>query len=335
VKIGFMVPRETDFGDGQDPYSRIYDMCQLAEELGFDFATFTHHRFSPDRPDISAPFVLMSAIAARTTRLELITTIFILPLYHPLDVAEQVASLDRVSGGRVVLGVGAGYRPYEAEAVGVPYDKRIGRMTESIAVLREAWTQERATFAGDHFRFEDVPVVPKPIRRPHPPIWIGALAPAPIERAGRIADGWIAPALQSLPVLSERAELYRTTAAAHGRTATICLERDVAVGIDGAAARAAWIERNLRYIEHFRDHGAPVLPGQAGDPDDIARDLAVSGTPEECVRELQRYRDELGCEYLSTMNLGLGPGYGNPGNFEHELRAMELFGKEVLPALRS
>jgi probable F420-dependent oxidoreductase len=329
MKIGFMVPRESDFGDGQDPYQRIYDMCQMAEELGFDFATFTHHRFSPDRPDISAPFVLMSGIAARTTRLELVTTVLVLPLYHPLDVAETVASLDRLSGGRVVLGVGAGYRAYEAEAVGVPYERRVSRMTEAIAVLRAAWTEQRASFDGEHFRFADVPVVPKPVRRPHPPIWIGALADKPIARAGRIADGWVAPALQTLPVLAERAQMYRSTAAAHGRPATICLERDVAVGADGDAAREAWMRRNRQYVEHFRGHGAPVLPGG-----DIGADLAVSGTPDDCVRELLRCRDVLGCEYLSTMNLGLGPGYGNPGNFEHEWRAMELFGKQVLPALR-
>src|SRR3954453_11456277 len=98
VKFGFMVPRESDFGDGDDPYGRIYDMCQMAEDLGFDFGTFTHHRFSPERPFLSSPFIMMSAVAARTTSLKLATTVLVLPLYHPLDVAEAVASLDHVSG---------------------------------------------------------------------------------------------------------------------------------------------------------------------------------------------------------------------------------------------
>ena len=103
MKFGFMVPRESDFDDGGDPYPRIYEYCQRAEELGFDFATFTHHRFTPDRPYLSSPFVIMSAVAAQTQRLELMTTIFILPLYHPLDVAESAAALDLLSGGRLVL----------------------------------------------------------------------------------------------------------------------------------------------------------------------------------------------------------------------------------------
>ena len=98
-----MVPRESDFADDRDPYGRIYAMCELAEELGFHFGTFTHHRFSPERPYLSSPFVIMSAVAARTTTLQLATTVFVLPLYHPLDVAEAVASLDHVSSGRVIF----------------------------------------------------------------------------------------------------------------------------------------------------------------------------------------------------------------------------------------
>ena len=175
MKFGFMVPRESDFADDRDPYGRIYEYCQMAENLGFDFATFTHHRFSPERPHLSAPFVIMSAVAARTSRLKLVTTIFVLPLYHPLDIAESVAALDQLSGGRVVFGVGTGYREYEAAAVGVPFNKRVSRMSESIAVLREAWTQPAVNFHGQHFNIDNVTVVPKPVQQPHPPIWIGAL----------------------------------------------------------------------------------------------------------------------------------------------------------------
>ena len=335
MKFGFMVPREADFDDGLDPYERIYDMCGQAEELGFDFGTFTHHRFSPDRAHISSPFVLMSAIAARTKKLKLITTIFILPLYHPLEVAEWVASLDQVSGGRVVLGIGAGYRKYEADAVGVPYDQRVGRLTESVEILKKAWQEERISFTGKHFQFEDVAVVPKPVQPGGPPIWVGALEEKPVARAGRIADGWIAPSLQGLPALAERAAMYREVAAEHGRSATICLERDVAISTDGDAARAAWLKRNIAYIQHFRNAGAPVLPGESTEPDtfeSVGRDLAVAGTPDDCIAELKRCEEVLGCEYLSTMNLGLGPGYYNAGNYQQELTAMDLFGREVLPA---
>jgi probable F420-dependent oxidoreductase len=337
MKLGFMCPRESDFVDERDPYGRIYETCERAEELGYDFVTFTHHRFSPERPFLSSPFTLMSAIAARTSRLELVTTIFVLPLYHPLDVAEQVASLDQLSGGRVVFGVGTGYRQYEADAVGVPFDKRVSRMTESIEVLRRAWTTERMSYTGTHFRVDDVCVVPKPVRHPHPPIWIGALEQKPVERAGRIADGWIAPYLQTLDTLRPRAERYRAVAAEHGRPATVCLERDVAVATDRVEAQEAWMRRTVPLASYYRAQGAP-LPDF---PDvehptfaQLAPRRAVAGTPDDCIAALRECRDELGCEYLSLMNTGVGPSYGHPGSGATERVGLELFGREVLPALR-
>jgi probable F420-dependent oxidoreductase len=339
LKFGFMVPRESDFDDHDDPYPRIYDYCARAEDLGFDFCTFTHHRFSPERPFLSAPLVTMAAIAARTSRLELVTTVLVLPLYHPLDVAESVAQLDQLSGGRVVLGVGAGYRRYEADAVGVPFDKRVGRMTESIEILRAAWTQESVSFRGTHFSFDDVQVVPKPKRRPHPPIWIGALESKPVVRAGRIADGWIAPSLQTIDTLTARAAEYRAAAAAAGRSPVICLERDVVVHTDRATARAAWMQRNLPLLEYYRDQGAslPDAPESSGRDDGLAAladGCAVAGDPDDCIRAIDAARAALGCEYIQLMNLGTGPGYAHRGNYGPELAALELFGRHVLPAFR-
>jgi probable F420-dependent oxidoreductase len=339
LKFGFMVPRESDFDDDRDPYPRIYEYCARAEDLGFDFCTFTHHRFSAERPFLSSPLVTMAAIAARTTRLELVTTVLVLPLYHPLDVAEAVAQLDHISGGRVVLGVGAGYRRYEADAVGVPFDRRVSRMTESIEILRAAWTRDSISFHGAHFDFDDVTVVPKPHRRPHPPIWIGALEAKPVVRAGRIADGWIAPSLQTIGTLVSRASQYRDAARGAGRTPVICLERDVVVATDREAARAAWMQRNRPLLDYYRHQGAslPDIAEQVGADDGLpalAEGCAVAGTPDDCVRAITHARDVMGCEYLQLMNLGAGPGYGHPGNYVTELAALELFGAHVLPAFR-
>jgi probable F420-dependent oxidoreductase len=338
LKFGFMVPRESDFDDDRDPYPRIYDYCDRAEALGFDFCTFTHHRFSPERPYLSAPLVTMAAIAARSTRLELVTTVLVLPLYHPLDVAEAVAQLDQLAGGRVVLGVGAGYRRYEADAVGVPFDKRVSRMTESIEILRAAWTKESVSFHGSHFAFDDVCVVPKPHRRPHPPIWIGALESKPVVRAGRIADGWIAPSLQTIDTLSARAAQYRAAADAAGRAPVICLERDVVVHADRDTARAAWMQRNRPLLEYYRDQGAslPDVPDSLGGDglSVITEGCAVAGTPDDCIRAIEHARTTIGCEYLQLMNLGVGPGYGHRGNYASELAGLELFGRHVLPAFR-
>lgn len=331
MKFGFMTPRESDFVDEKDPYGKIYAMCERAEELGFDFATFTHHRFSPERPYLSSPLTMMAAIAARTSKLKLVTTIFILPLYHPLDVAEQVAQLDQISGGRVILGVGTGYRQYEADAVGVPFHKRVSRMTESIEVLRQAWTQPTVDFHGQHFGIEAVPVLPKPARTP--PIWIGALETKPVERAARIADGWIAPYIQTVETLHDRAVRYRSLATSLGRPSTICLERDCAISADRDRAQAAWLRRNAPLANYYRAQGA-ALPDwpDLDNPsfDDVAAGRTVAGTPDDCVAALHHCREVLGCEYLSLMNIGCGPSYGHSGSYDPA--AFELFGREVLPA---
>jgi alkanesulfonate monooxygenase SsuD/methylene tetrahydromethanopterin reductase-like flavin-dependent oxidoreductase (luciferase family) len=278
----------------------------------------------------------MAAIAARTEHIKLVSTIFILPLYHPLDVAEWVSSLDNISAGRVVLGVGSGYRPYEAAAVGVPFGQRVSRMQESIAILRAAWTEGKVSFEGEHFRVDDVEIYPKPVQSGGPPIWLGALERKPVERAGKIADGWIAPYIQSVPTLKSRADAYRAAAHDAGRSSTICLERDMALSVDRDAAQAAWMDRNVDLINYYRKQGAalpdidPTLSGFGA----LGPGRAVAGTPDDCVHALQRAETELGCEYLSLMNLGLGSGMGHPGNFAYEAEALRLFGTEVLPAFR-
>lgn len=107
MKFGIPIPKP-DPRFGADAYRRMYEVCALAEEYGFDFGCVSNHRFSTTALDPSAPFVVMAALAARTTKLQFLTTIFLLPLYHPLDVAEQVATVDGLSGGRVTLGIGVG-----------------------------------------------------------------------------------------------------------------------------------------------------------------------------------------------------------------------------------
>ena len=127
------------------------------------------------------------------------------------------------------------------------------------------------------------------------------------------------------------------SAAAHDRPALLCLERDAAVSDDREAARAAWLRRNVPLANYYRAQGAPLPDWPDGETpgwDAAAPGRAIAGTPDECVRAIERCRDELGCEYLSLMNLGTGPGFAHAGNYEHELRALELFGKEVLPAFR-
>ena len=176
MKFGFTIPSYNNRPPSSEQYERMCRICELAENVGFDFGMVGSHRFSPNSSDPSAPLVLLSALAARTSTLRFATAVLLLPLYNPLDIAEQVATLDCLSGGRIILGVGIGYRSYEYDALGLSWRSRGSRLEEALEVLEQAWTEERVNFSGVHFSFHDLGVWPKPFQRPRPPIWIGAQA---------------------------------------------------------------------------------------------------------------------------------------------------------------
>jgi alkanesulfonate monooxygenase SsuD/methylene tetrahydromethanopterin reductase-like flavin-dependent oxidoreductase (luciferase family) len=171
------------------PWSEVYEgllrQIQLAEGLGYDSVWLTEHHFVPDGYTPS-PVPLMAAIAARTQRVEIATDILILPLYHPVKLAEDIATVDILSKGRVMLGVGAGYRDEEFTAFGTSRKERAGRMEEAVAILRGCWSEGPFSFAGRYYRLDGVDVTPKPVQTPHPTLWMAATAEPAARRAARL-----------------------------------------------------------------------------------------------------------------------------------------------------
>lgn len=163
----------------------LLDQIVYAEELGFDSIWITEHHFVEDGYTPS-PVVLLAAIAARTTRVQLSTDILLLPLYNALKLAEDLATIDILSGGRVMLGVGMGYRDEEFAAFGANRRERVGRTEEGIAVLRGAWGDGPFSFDGRFYRLDNVQVTPKPVQRPHPPLWLAAMSEPAARRAARL-----------------------------------------------------------------------------------------------------------------------------------------------------
>ncbi|HYB92006.1 MAG TPA: LLM class flavin-dependent oxidoreductase, partial [Candidatus Binataceae bacterium] len=151
-------------------------ILQAAEDLGFDSVWPAEHHFSEYGYCVSSALML-AALAKTTKRIRLGTGIVVLPFHNPIRVAEEYALLDLMSGGRVDLGIGRGYQPHEFRGYGVPQEQSRGIFNESVEVILQAWTQERVNFKGVHFKFEDVQVRPKPLQKPHPPIWMAALSP--------------------------------------------------------------------------------------------------------------------------------------------------------------
>jgi alkanesulfonate monooxygenase SsuD/methylene tetrahydromethanopterin reductase-like flavin-dependent oxidoreductase (luciferase family) len=159
-------------------------LMRAAEDYGFDSVWPAEHHGS-EYGYCASPALTLATLALETKRLRLGTGVVVLPLNHPLRVAEDYAMLDLMSNGRVDLGVGRGYQPTEFAGYGVDLTRTREMFDASIAIIRQAWTQETVTHHGVHYRFDGVPVRPKPLQRPHPPIWMACLSPETFELAGR------------------------------------------------------------------------------------------------------------------------------------------------------
>lgn len=193
MRFGFTLPNNY----GVDDPHAVVDLAVRAEDLGFDSVWVNHHVLNVgyvadrlgQRPYHDA-LVTLTWAAARTERVRLGTSVLVLPYLHPMVLAKELATLDQLSGGRVVAGVGVGSLPEENAALGVDYDRRGAYSDESLAVIKALWTEAEATFRGEFFSFEHLVASPKPAQSPHPPIVVGGNRRPALRRVARHGDGW-------------------------------------------------------------------------------------------------------------------------------------------------
>jgi len=175
----------------------VMELAVTAEEAGFAAASFTDHPAPTDTwrsaggHDSLDPFIGLAYVAAATTRLRLLTHLIVLPYRNPLLVAKSVATIDQLSGGRLMLGLGVGYQEAEFTALGVEHAKRNEIFDESIEVMKLAWTGETISHHGKHFTAEGVTSLPRPLQQPHPQLWIGGNAKITLRRIAQYATGWM------------------------------------------------------------------------------------------------------------------------------------------------
>ena len=170
-------------------YADFLSQVEWADANGFDHVSLPEHHFAEDGY-LPSPLVAAAAVAARTKHMRILTGLTLLPLKHPVQLAEDAAIVDIISGGGLELGVGAGYREAEYDGYGISIRQRPGRMEEGIEIIRRCWTEEEFDFEGRYWRLKGVRVMPKPVQKPHPPIVMGGASPASARRAARIADGY-------------------------------------------------------------------------------------------------------------------------------------------------
>jgi natural product biosynthesis luciferase-like monooxygenase protein len=196
--------------DAARGYREIIDQVAYAEGLGFDSVWLAEHHFHPFGGMFSSPVAIGAAIAERCRRIRIGTAVALLPYHNPIRVAEDFATLDLLSDGRLDFGVGAGFVKWEAMNFGASLDDIRDRFREHLEIILAAWTQPELGYAGTFHRFERLAVWPKPLQRPHPPVWVGVTAtPESFRMAGRLGYNlMLIPFLHELEELREKVLLY-------------------------------------------------------------------------------------------------------------------------------
>ena len=315
-------------GDGDSiGYRRYIDYVIEAEELGFHSVFVVEHHFT-GVGQVSASLNLLSYLAARTSRIRLGTAVVVLPWHNPALLAEQVATLDLLSGGRVDLGVGKGYRDSEFHGFAIPAEDASTRFEETMAFLRKAWTSDgRFSHQGARWRFDDIVIEPRTVQRPHPPFWLGAGSPASIAKAATEGYNLLLDQVAPIDVIAERVRVFKERCAAAGRQLgghQIAVARGLQLihsereREDALAVRA----RVLRTIGGLaRGEGAEKYHGLT--PEAAAalavEDAPLLGTPEEIVARLRKL-ERGGVDYVLLVD--------PTGSRE----ALRTFARDIMPA---
>jgi alkanesulfonate monooxygenase SsuD/methylene tetrahydromethanopterin reductase-like flavin-dependent oxidoreductase (luciferase family) len=302
------------------------------EELGLDSVWIAEHHGVRDHY-WPAPIQVLTGFATRTSRLLLGANVAIFPFYHPVRLAEEVALLDVISGGRCVAGLAIGYKPDEFALYGAAREKRGARFEDGLALMKALWTRETVTHRGPYFTVEDARIEPRPITRPHPPVWIGGWGELALKRAALLADAWLPGPTADLARLLEgrRAILAHRAAAGLPPPAEWPITRELVVADTDQEAREL-AERHLM-LAYGKEYGGTwqhpfIDAATASDLDRLAANRFLIGTPDRVIRDVQPFIREYGMTHLICRL------YTPRMPHDRVMRQIELLAREIAPALR-
>jgi alkanesulfonate monooxygenase SsuD/methylene tetrahydromethanopterin reductase-like flavin-dependent oxidoreductase (luciferase family) len=325
-----------------DPLERRFadhlEQVRVAREAGFDGMVVGHH-LSYGSAVWFPPFETLARLVAEAEGMTIGTCMLVLPLFHPLHIAQQAALLDVLSGGRLVLGVAPGWQEKEYRAVGFDYRQRVGRFMESITVIRRLWTEEEVDFVGQHFEILGATLALKPIQRPRPRLWFGGSTTPAVERIARLADTvlgdtWVPSAHLTEEVIVKQAGVFRQVLGGLGKAPPRDFPalRNIVVAPDrGTALREAtpYLEASYRVFGQWGLFKSVVGAGKEQlDLPELLAGRVVIGSPQECADELARLARAGGFTRFVCRVQWMG--------MEQRLvlRTIELLAQRVLPLLQ-
>ena len=300
AQYSFRIPNADYLGFPATPQAIVDTACK-AEELGFDALFVNDHVIVDDSPqsalwrNVYDPLMVLSYVAARTSTVKLGTSVLIMPYRNPVVTAKMVATLDQMSGGRAIAGVGSGWNEAEYAALGVPHGERGARTNEYLRLWKACWEPGATSFHGRFFWFDNMHVYPKPLQQPHPPIWVGGSSQASLRRAARFAEVW-------QPTPTPLAELKSNMA--YLRDVCAEVERK-----DVPRTRMSF-RVNFSHITGSSSSGGDRPTGQ--------------GIPEQVASDMKRYRQEAGLEEFQI-------NFNGCGSLQQLLDSMDVLVQEVIP----
>lgn len=353
---------ECDYREGrtqEEAFSEAFTIAEMAENYELDGVWLAERHFAgPRRPTdpmgagipsiASVPLVLASAIAARTTRLRIGTGVSVLPLCHPVRIAEEAATVDQISHGRLDFGVGRSGFPRAYAGYGIPYEESRERFQESLEIILKAWTEERFSHTGKYFRIQDLSVVPRPYQKPHPPIWVAATTRDTFALVGRMGFALVTGLRGfDVPQVAKHLTSYRAAwqEAGHAGSGAVYLRIPIYVAETAEQARSEPEESTLRAYRRLATSFASSA-SEAGTTvseerleraerlaqvtyDDLLRDRVAYGTPDMVVARLRELKEILG---LSGVIMESNVGGRIP--LDRVLNSIRLYAQEVAPHLR-
>jgi alkanesulfonate monooxygenase SsuD/methylene tetrahydromethanopterin reductase-like flavin-dependent oxidoreductase (luciferase family) len=323
---------------GGRPITELYDerlrIAGLYDRLGFHVYHLAEHHSTP-LGMAPSPSLLLASIAQRTRRLRFGPLVYLLPLYHPLRLAEEIAMLDHLSEGRLEIGVGRGRSPIELMLYGQNVEEAQSVYEETLAVIELAFTRERLTFKGKHFAFDNVPIELRPRQRPHPPFWYGVTRPesaawAAKNRINAVMNG---PSARVKSVVDSYLKEWNSAHNGEPLATKLGTTRHIHVADSDAKAEeiarrayAIWFDSNA---ELFRRYGTLPLHFPSTYDEAAAREMLVIGSPDTVRTKLHRIVSETGTNYvIGRFAFGDMP-------FDRVQQSVTLFAQEVMPAFRA
>ncbi len=303
-----------------------HELISVAVDHGFDLVVAGQHFAAPTLRYLQ-PIPYLTSIAMKFPTVSVATGILLLPLHHPLTVAEEVATMDAVTGGRVIMGVGIGYSQDEFDAFGVDRTTRTARFEESVEIIRALWAGQPLNHNGRFYQLDDVELSTLPVHQPHPPIWVGAQVEASVRRAARVGDAWYAA---PFPTHRQLVDLYQAfleerAAQGHRPHTAIPVRREVYIADSPAEAEAAVSAGAASRYGTYRSWGLDVDDGLGRN--DWLDSRFVLGSPSDVAEGLSYLMAQV--EHSHFIYKPQWPGYDHA----HAMAQLKRFGAEVIPLL--